>query len=280
MKKTLKELTIKDNFMFGAVMSEEDNCQRLLEMILGFPIEKVEISKEKSIIYHPEYKGVRLDVYAKDEKKTHYNVEMQSVREKDLEKRARYYHSQIDMELLLCGEDYGDLPDTYVIFICDFDPFYDEKYCYTFENKCMENAKISMGDGSKTIFLNARGKNGDEVSKELVSFLQYVNADLTESTKDFQNDFVRQLQNSVQNIKEDRRMEEDYMLLTDMLKKERKEGKAEGKAEDILILLEDIGQISETLREKVMNESDAPILQKWLKFAAKSETIEDFEKIM
>ncbi len=29
------------------------------------------------MIYHPECKGVRLDVYAKDEKNTHYDVEMQ-----------------------------------------------------------------------------------------------------------------------------------------------------------------------------------------------------------
>lgn len=28
MKKTLSELTIKDNFLFGAVMCEEPNCRR------------------------------------------------------------------------------------------------------------------------------------------------------------------------------------------------------------------------------------------------------------
>ena len=77
-RKTLKELTIKNNFMFGAVMMEEDNCKELLELILQFPIERVEVSKEKSIVYHPEYKGVRLDVYARDDKNTHYNVEMQA----------------------------------------------------------------------------------------------------------------------------------------------------------------------------------------------------------
>ena len=48
-----------------------------LEMVLGFPIARVEISKEKSVVYHPEYKGVRLDVYAKDENNTRYNIEMQ-----------------------------------------------------------------------------------------------------------------------------------------------------------------------------------------------------------
>ena len=55
-KKTLQELTIKDNFMFGAVMCDENNCRRFLEIALGFPIAKVEISKEKSIVYHPQYK--------------------------------------------------------------------------------------------------------------------------------------------------------------------------------------------------------------------------------
>ena len=75
--KRLKELTIKDNFMFGAVMMDEDNCKGLLERVLEIPIDRVDVSKEKSIVYHPEYKGVRLDVYAKDEKQTRYNVEMQ-----------------------------------------------------------------------------------------------------------------------------------------------------------------------------------------------------------
>lgn len=89
-RKTLKELTLKDNFLFGAVMSNETNCRRLLELILQFPIEHVIISKEKSIVYHPEYKGIRLDVFAKDENHTHYNVEMQAVKKAALGKRTRY----------------------------------------------------------------------------------------------------------------------------------------------------------------------------------------------
>ena len=83
-QKRLQDLTIKDNFMFGAVMSIEENCIAFLEMVLGFPIEKVVVSKERSMIYHPEYRGVRLDIYARDEKHTHYNVEMQARRQADL----------------------------------------------------------------------------------------------------------------------------------------------------------------------------------------------------
>ena len=70
MKQTRKfqDLTIGDNYMFGAVMMENDNCRQLLERVLEMPISRVEVIKEKSMIYHPECKGVRLDVYAKDGK--------------------------------------------------------------------------------------------------------------------------------------------------------------------------------------------------------------------
>ncbi len=46
-RKQLKELTIKDNFMFGAVMMDEENCKGLLERVLQISIDHVEISKEK-----------------------------------------------------------------------------------------------------------------------------------------------------------------------------------------------------------------------------------------
>lgn len=122
-KRQLQELTIKDNFLFGAVMADEENCRRLLELVLGIPIKTVRVSREKSIVYHPEYKGVWLDVYAEDERQTHYSVEMQVARKRELGRRSRYYHSQIDMELMLSGTDYAELSNAYVIFICDFDPF-------------------------------------------------------------------------------------------------------------------------------------------------------------
>ena len=98
-------------------------------MLLGITIEQLVIHYEKSIIYNPEYKGIRLDVYARDEKNTCYDIEMQLLSDA-LSQRSRYYHSQMDMELLERGEDYENLPDSYVIFVCDFDPFGGEKYCY------------------------------------------------------------------------------------------------------------------------------------------------------
>ncbi|MCB6194889.1 hypothetical protein [Blautia marasmi] len=66
--------------MFDAVMVHEEICRDFLELAVGFPIEKVEISKEKSMIYHPEYRGIRLDIIARDENRTHYNVDYSDFR--------------------------------------------------------------------------------------------------------------------------------------------------------------------------------------------------------
>ncbi len=227
-KKSIQELTIKDNFMFGAVMLNPENCKGTLERALGIEIARVEVSKEKSIVYNPEYKGVRLDIYAKDENNTHYNVEMQVLNQTSLGKRARYYHSQIDMELLLSGLSYAELPDTYVIFICDFDPFGRKKYRYTQKKNCKEVQDLCMEDGAHTIFLSTKGENADEVPQELVCFLEYVGAPLSESDRDYEDEFVRKLQNAVQEVKASREMGARYMTFQELLNDERAQGRAEG----------------------------------------------------
>ncbi len=287
-RKTLKELTIKDNFMFGAVMCNEENCRRLLELVLEFPIARVEVSKEKCIVYHPEYKGVRLDVYAKDEHHTHYNVEMQAVREMALGKRSRYYHSQIDMELLATGSEYQDLPNAYVIFICDFDPFGEKKYRYTFTSKCQEAPNTRLKDGRETIFLNTKGQNPEDVTPELVKFLEYVGADLKKSTGNFEDPFVEQLQESVSDIKRNRRMEERYMLTELLMQAERRAGRAEGRAEgrtedrkdSILESLSEFGIVPDELRDRIMNEQSMDKLKTWTKLIMRVDSIEEFVERM
>ncbi|MBQ7775950.1 MAG: hypothetical protein IJ379_08510 [Lachnospiraceae bacterium] len=54
------------------------------------------------------------------------------------------------------------------------------------------------------------------------------------------------------------------------------EGKAEGKAEAILELLEELGDIPKELCERISAEKDSQQLKRWLKLAARVETIEQF----
>ena len=56
----------------------------------------------------------------------------------------------------------------------------------------------------------------------------------------------------------------------------RAEGRAEGKAEAILELLEDIGNVSDELKERIMKEKNLEILRKWHKAAARAENLEQF----
>lgn len=240
--KSFQELTIQDNFMFGAVMMDEEICRHMIELALGFQVEKVEVIAEKSMIYRPEYRGIRLDVYAKDKNHTHYDVEMQVRKKEFLEKRARYYHSHMDMELLEKGEDYEKLPNSYVIFICCFDPFGDRLFRYTVSGFCRENGKM-IDDGTISVYLSTEGENSNQEPEELVQFLRYVKVKDENCQFDCQDDFVRRMQRQIQEVKKSREMEGRYMLLELMLRDERKEGREE--------------KLLEMVQKKLMKEKSA-----------------------
>ena len=106
-KKTLEELVFHDDFMFAAVMMDAENCRCFLERGLEIQIERVELSTEHGFFFNPECKSIRMDVFAKDENRTHYDIEMQLVKKDSLEKRSRYYHSQMDVEMLEKGKSYA-----------------------------------------------------------------------------------------------------------------------------------------------------------------------------
>ena len=283
-RKTLKELTLKDNFLFCAVMAEEENCRGLLEMLLDFPIEHIEVSREKSIVYQPEYRGVRLDLYARDAANTRYNIEMQVAPIPALSRRSRYYHSQIDMELLLAGQSYPELPDVYVIFICDFDPFGLGRYMYTFENVCLEDHTLKLREGCKTLFLSTQGKNPSEVPEKLVRFLHFVKADLRESQCPSGDPYVARLQSTIARMKSSREWEERFMTLEELIRDERaeawQEGKNEERAESILMLLESIGTVPEELAERIREEKSPELLKEWLLAAARAGPVGEFSEQM
>ena len=103
-------------------------------------------------------------------------------------------------------------------------------------------------------------------------------ADLKESMEDFGDAFIVQLQDAVSKVKGSREMEGRFMVLEEMLKDERAEGRQEECAENILLLLSELGNVSNELTEKIINEKDMSVLKQYLKCAAKAETVEQFMK--
>lgn len=66
------------------------------------------------------------------------------------------------------------------------------------------------------------------------------------------------------------------MLFKEMLDEE----KAEGKAEDVIDLLSDLGMVPDELREKILEEKNLNILRAYLKKAAAAKSIEEFETLI
>lgn len=205
--KSFDELTITDDFMFGAVMSDPNNLKPLLEYILGVKIEKITYPERQKVIdLTYDAKGVRLDVYCEDEQHTVYSVEIQVADTKNLSKRIRYYHSMIALSTIERGADYRQLKKSYVIFICCFDPFGKGRYMYTFENQCQEIPELYLNDGAHSILLNVKGTVG-EISSELKAALQYMAGEAPA------DEYAQSLDDAVKTVKKNEKWRRDYMTL-------------------------------------------------------------------
>ncbi|MFT8352673.1 Rpn family recombination-promoting nuclease/putative transposase [Clostridium saccharoperbutylacetonicum] len=224
MNKTLKELNLEDDFLFAKVMSDKGICKELLEKILEVEIEKVEmVEEQKTIDLLLESKGIRLDVYVKDENNTIYNVEMQRGKHKNLPKRLRYYQGSIDLDLISKGEDYRKLAKSYIIFICTFDLFKKGRHKYTFQNISLEDNSIILNDEAQKIILNTKGIMND-LNEELLEFLGYVEDSTEDNVKNIKGNLVKTIHKRVKEVKNDVSMEVEYMTLLERDREKIEEG--------------------------------------------------------
>lgn len=167
---------------------------------------------EKELRVSPGVRSIRMDVVSMDEQHTVYNTEMQKVWKADLTKRSRYYQSVCDTSLLEPGvPNYNRLNNTYIIMITPFDLFGYGKYCYTFEARCNEVPECILGDDAVRIFLNTRGTNDDEVSKELVDFLHYVEHTTDESAAASDSERIHRIHERVQKVRMNEEIGVKYM---------------------------------------------------------------------
>ena len=166
-------LEFKDAPMFGRVMRNEELCKQVLEVILNIEIDHIEyLNTEQEMSAYNDAKGVRLDVYLKASDKV-FDIEMQTT-DTPYGKRMRYYQSAIDSSLLNKGEDYTNLVESYIIFICTKDPFGHDIPLYTIERRCMETDIVDNFDDSHWLILNANAwaKDTDKARSELLQYIQ------------------------------------------------------------------------------------------------------------
>lgn len=200
-----EQVGLSDNFVFQKVMENKELCKEVLERILDVKLSKVEaVTTEKVIEDVYRSKGIRVDAYVADGQGTIYNVEAQTYDIKDvLPKRVRYYQSCIDLNLLLKGNDYSELKDVYIIFICNFDPIGLEYSKYRFKTISPDNHAIELDDGRTIILLNSYG-NDVNLNQGLRNLLKLFNGEKVEG-----DELIYKLDQAYKRIKErqDCRME-------------------------------------------------------------------------
>ena len=193
---------------------------------------------EKELRVSPLIRSIRMDVFAMSEEQSIYNTEMQNTRKTDLAKRSRYYQSLIDTNLLEPGvPNYNILNQSFVIIIMTFDLFGYGKYVYTFENRCKEVPECSLGDGTTKIFISTKGKNTDEVSEELLEFLNYVEHTTDETANQAKSERVRRMHDRVCKVKVNEEIGVKYMQAWEEKYYEREEGREEGRMNTLVSLV-------------------------------------------
>ena len=215
-KKNFAELNLSDAFLFAVAMENPDTCRLLLEQVLEKKVSGVQAQTERSLFYIPNLRSIRLDVFAEDKEQTGYNLEMENWDKGSLAKRSRFHLAKMDTAALKPGEAFNMLRNSYVIFICTFDPFSKGLYRYTFETKCLEK-ELALRDGATRIFLNTKGENPQGVSKSLINFLHYVENSSDQDVKENGDPWLREFHERIRALKKSRELEERYMTVGDLI---------------------------------------------------------------
>ena len=126
-----EKLPLSNDFMFCRVMSNLDVCREFIERLLHIKIERLaQPESQKAVNISADTRGVRFDVYVKDSSRV-FDLEMQVANQGDLPFRARYYQGALDMDMLKTGEPVTNLKESYIVFLCLFDPFKQRLPVYT-----------------------------------------------------------------------------------------------------------------------------------------------------
>ncbi len=245
LREEFKRLDITNAVMFALVMMRNPNlCRWVISASIGREIDEVDVvTTEKTIIAGVGSKNVRLDAVAQAGGEV-FDVEMQVARVGDIPRRARYYHSMLDIEFLNGGDDYAELPNSYVIFIGvgpllgrSFEPAATRMF-----KMCDLATGRPIGDGAVTVILDASA--WETAGGDLGEMLEFVERGDEASALEDEASIAAALQGAVESVKE---KEGNMAIMTaahqlsimerelQRLEKERvasyDQGKAEGRAE-------------------------------------------------
>ena len=230
---------LTNDIIFGWIMKSEENCLAIIRAILPeLNITNI-VHKEVQHDITPvaSTRGVRFDAVVQDDQKRYYDIEMQVENTGDLGKRARYYQSQIDNETLMKGETFHKLKESFVIFLCAFDPFSYGLRRYQFHQYEDTIRNLRLDTHSHVLFINSKGTEG-KVSNDLAGIIDVMNQKPNQ-TNPLASRLMKEIDYYNKNSEKRRELMdyatrlEDERLIGERIgeKRGRKEGRKEGKIE-------------------------------------------------
>ena len=251
-----KNLPLSNAFMFGEVMRDESICKLFLEELLGCKIAKLKfISKEYDLADTKYSHGIRLDVYLADANNTHYDIEMQNSVEA-LERRCRYYQAGIDRRTLEKNAKYRDLPESYIIFVCNYDPY---KLGYARYDRVtyIKDTDLVYDDGSHVIFLNTHYTEAGDTPKAITEYLDYARDN--DDHAPFTTELAREAVARTQQIRRNTEKEDSFMTFTQLLQETKDEAIEEGVKKG---RQENLTEVVATMLEQLSVSEVAALLKK------------------
>ena len=133
----------------------------------------IRINTQDDIHLFSSSHSIILDCLGVDSNGVLYDIEVQTVDNDDLEKRARYISSMIDVKYALeKNQAYGNLKQSIVIFLMEKDIFGLGKQLYEFIRKEKE-INLPLKDGNNIIYVNAENKGREDLNNLMQSLISY-----------------------------------------------------------------------------------------------------------
>ena len=252
----LEHMNLMDDFLFDVATVDLETCKIIIELSLGIKIREIRWKEGQKVVHNiPGNRGIRMDFYVEDSEGQVFDVEMQKRNEGNIPKRTRFYQALIDAPMLKSGErGFDNLKPAYIIVICGFDQYGFGKYRYTFENRCKEIPKLTMGDECQKIILNTKGMNDDEVDKSLIDFLHYVDHSTSDSVPTDCDERLKHLHKKISEIKSNEQMGVSFMKMEERDRLIREEG--ERKGEKIGEQLGELKMLISFIRKEIQRNED------------------------
>ena len=150
-----KNSSLLDDAWFTSSLDDNPKLATfILQIIIGrkdLVVTKITTQKKLKNI---KKRSIILDAHAYDSKNRQYNIEIQKAKNRDVILRSRYLLSLLDSYNLRKNNDFKKLPETYIIFICDFDLFNKGKPIYLVDR--FVNGEFKFNDLEHIIFVNCK----------------------------------------------------------------------------------------------------------------------------